>query len=157
MAGSTWQTRPTAGAYPSRGELASPSSTWSASRDSEVLVQHLAAQEQAVEDGAVKCVDGELEIGILANLAPSRPRSSAASIAFAARRDDVAVEALGEIGVVLDVGDEPRDDMTAGRLSQDRDEPAEQRADVLPHRSSGRRSRDDLGAREIRLEHERRA
>ncbi len=67
------------------------------------------------------------------------------------------MEAVGEIGVVLHVGDEPRDDMTSGRLSQDGDEPAEQPADVLPHRSSGGRRWDDISAREIGLEHERRS
>ena len=66
------------------------------------------------------------------------------------------METFGEIGVVLDVGDEPRDHMTAGRLAQDGDEPAEQGADVFPYRSSGRRRCDDVGAREVRLEHERR-
>ena len=96
----------------------------------EVVVQHFPAQEQAVEDGAVKCVDGELEIGILANLAALPSTLERGEHRFAARRDDITVEAFGEIGVVLHVGDEPRDDMTAGRLSQDGDEPAEQRADV---------------------------
>jgi len=102
----------------------------------------------------VKRVDCEFEVGVGADLSSPLAALERGDHRSTSRGDDVTVEAFGEIGIVLDIGNEPRDDVAAGWLREDGDEPGEQGADVLPRRSAGGWRGDDIGAREIRLEHE---
>lgn len=122
----------------------------------EVCVERLATQKQSVEDGAVERVDRELEVDVRADLPALSAALEGGEHRFAPSRDDVTMEAFGEIQIVLDVGDEAGDDVAAGRLSEDGDQPAEERSEVVPRRFASGGRRDDIGAREIRLEHERR-
>ena len=96
-------------------------------------IQRLPAQEQAVEDRPVELVDGELQVGIR----PELPTLPAPFERFehrpAASRHDVAVEPLGQLRIVLQVGDEPGEDPSSDRLGEHGDQPAKELSDVLAH------------------------
>ena len=91
----------------------------------ESRIQRLTAEEQAVEDGSVELVDSELEVGFR----PELPAFAAPLERFehrpAAGRHDVAVEPLGQLGIVLQVGDKPGEDPSSDRLGEHCDQPAE--------------------------------
>jgi hypothetical protein len=104
----------------------------------------------------VQRVDRELDIGVASELAALAGALERRAHRAAPRRDDVAVEALREVRVVLEVADETCHHVAPGRPVEHGDEPAEQRNHVLAGRARGRRWRHRVRAREVRLEDERR-
>ncbi len=120
----------------------------------ELLVDRRAAQQQAVEDGAVQGVDGEVEVGVRADLATLLPALEGGPHRTAAHRHDVALEPFGEIPVMLEVGDQPGEHAAADGLREDGREPHDEGAHVVPGRLGARRRLDRIRAREVRLEDE---